>query len=72
MPCDQSGALRVWGLRGAASLCASLSAEQPGSMPGWRRAGGESASVLAVLIVCEQSWCAVLSEGRAAGCQESN
>ena len=53
MPCDPSDAFPVWGSCGAGSLCASLSAEQPGSLPGWKRAGTECAGVLAVLIVYE-------------------
>ena len=53
VPGDQSDAFPVWGSCGAGSLCASLSAEQPGSIPGWKRVRGESASVLAVSIVCE-------------------
>ena len=53
MSCDPSDAFPMWGSCGAGSLCASLSAEQPGSLPDWERARGESVSVLAVRVVCE-------------------
>ena len=53
MRSDPSDSFPVWDSFGAGALCASLSAEQPGSLPGWKRAGMESASVLAVWIVYE-------------------
>ena len=53
MQSDPIDAFPMWDSCGAGALCASLSAEQPGSLPGWKRAGMESASVLAVWIVSE-------------------
>ena len=53
MQSDPRGAFPVLDEWRVCALCASWSAEQPGSLPGWKRAGMESASVLAVWIVCE-------------------
>ena len=53
MQSDPGGVFPVWDLCGAGALYASWSAEQPGSLPGYERAGMESASVLAVWIVRE-------------------
>lgn len=70
VPCDPIYAFPVRGSCVAGSLCASLSAEQPGSLPGWKRARTESASVLAVWIVYELCcWSALVVLSSVCGAQ---